>query len=114
MDNYGIEDTTIIGCTKGLKNRIEIRRCKGIANVASFYDSGIGRSCYGNGGANQVVFGFYFEGFGYWFKKKSDAVFSANWVADNDWDGEGDLEMFIQGAMCTKENGWKDLGKVHF
>lgn len=112
--DHGIEHTEIVSCTKGIENRIEIRSCKGISNVIEFYDCGVGRSMYGNGGARQKIFGFYFQGIGFWFRKKSDAIFAANWVVDSSWNGEGDLEGHLQDAICTKENGWKELGKVFF
>ena len=108
--DHGIEHTTVVENV----GDIELRRCKGIANVVWMYDAGVGRSVYGNGGANQVVFGFYFDEFGYWFAKKSDALFAAQWVRDTNWDGKGDLEMFVEGAMGTKENGFRELGKIHF
>jgi hypothetical protein len=117
--NYGIEDTKV----KAVVNGLAVRSCKGIANVVPFYDSGIGRSCYGNGGANRTVYGFYLthegESYGYWFKRKQDAVFGAEWVTSNDYDGNSDLEIELQSAMSTewfkdRKGEYPELGKVYF
>ncbi len=48
----GIEHTTVI---EVLDARLAVRSCVGIALVVPFYDAGVGRSIYGNGGAKQKV-----------------------------------------------------------
>lgn len=111
---YGIENTTLVATTRG----VEIRRCKGLADIIEFYGSS-SSYCYGNGGARQVVFGFYLacddydEALGFWFKRKSDALFAAAWIVENNWHGRGDLEMILQDAALSSPVPF-ELGRVYF
>ena len=118
--NYGIEDTKVFAKV----GDIEVRKAKGIDTVVSMYGSG-SSGCYTNGGRSTVLYGYYFGGYGYFFKRKTDALYAANYLNENGWDESGDFEMIIQEAMSkeffkAQEDGLKpkysqyELGKVYF
>jgi len=120
MENYGIERSKVIAVVEGL----EVRSCKGLSNVVPNYGGG-NSGCYINGGANQMAYGFYQnnpldDGCGYWFRRKSDALYAAKYVMASGWHGAGDLEHEVQNAMINEfiANGRKgklvELGKCYF
>ena len=69
-----------------------------------------------------TVYGFFFadHGLDFWFARKQDAEYAAQWLRDNEWDGTGDFEMILRDELCDawfasdRSSPFPELGKCHF
>ncbi len=69
-----------------------------------------------------TVYGFFSadHDLDFWFARKQDAEFAAQWLRENEWDGMGDLEMILQDELSDKwfasdrSSSFPELGKCYF